>query len=46
MAGGNDGINTVVPYANDFYHKARPTIGLTGDESFEAERRSGFTRRA
>ena len=28
MAGGNDGINTVVPYANDFYHKARPRIGL------------------
>jgi uncharacterized protein (DUF1501 family) len=27
MAGGNDGINTVVPYANDFYHKARPQIG-------------------
>ncbi len=28
MAGGNDGINTVVPYANDFYHRARPTLGL------------------
>jgi len=28
MAGGNDGLNTVVPYANDFYHKARPQIGL------------------
>lgn len=32
MAGGNDGINTVVPYANDFYHKARPKIGLKADE--------------
>ncbi len=28
MAGGNDGINTVVPFTNDFYHKARPTLGL------------------
>ena len=28
MAGGNDGINTVVPYADDFYHRARPHIGL------------------
>jgi uncharacterized protein (DUF1501 family) len=28
MAGGNDGLNTVVPYANDFYHQARPRIGL------------------
>ena len=24
MAGGNDGLNTVVPYTNDHYHKARP----------------------
>jgi len=32
MAGGNDGINTVVPYANDFYHKARPKIGLKPDD--------------
>src|SRR5258708_37459746 len=31
MAGGNDGINTVVPYSNDFYHKARPKIGLSAD---------------
>ena len=28
MAGGNDGINTVVPYSSDFYHQARPKIGL------------------
>ena len=28
MAGGNDGLNTVVPYSNDFYHQARPRIGL------------------
>ena len=32
MAGGNDGINTVVPYANDFYRKARPRIGLKAEE--------------
>ncbi len=29
MAGGNDGLNTVVPYSNDFYHNARPKIVLT-----------------
>ena len=27
MAGGNDGLNTVIPYASDHYHKARPTLG-------------------
>jgi uncharacterized protein (DUF1501 family) len=28
MAGGNDGLNTVVPFANDYYRKARPRLGL------------------
>src|ERR1051326_6723095 len=28
MAGGNDGLNTVVPFANDHYHRARPKLGL------------------
>ena len=28
MAGGNDGLNTVVPFTNDHYHRARPRIGL------------------
>lgn len=32
MAGGNDGLNTVIPYSNDFYHKARPHIGQTADK--------------
>jgi uncharacterized protein (DUF1501 family) len=31
MAGGNDGLNTVVPYANDHYRKARPTLRLGSD---------------
>jgi uncharacterized protein (DUF1501 family) len=26
MGGGNDGLNTVIPYADDLYHKARPTL--------------------
>lgn len=32
MAGGNDGINTVVPFASDDYRKARPKIGLKATE--------------
>jgi uncharacterized protein (DUF1501 family) len=28
MAGGNDGINTVVPHGSDYYYKARPRIGI------------------
>src|SRR5689334_7910127 len=30
MAGGNDGLNTVVPYSNDHYYRARPKLGLSG----------------
>ena len=29
MAGGNDGLNTVVPFSNDHYHHARPQLGLS-----------------
>ncbi|HUQ71798.1 MAG TPA: DUF1501 domain-containing protein [Planctomycetaceae bacterium] len=28
LAGGNDSLNTFVPYKNDDYHKARPGIGI------------------
>ncbi|MEA3186655.1 MAG: hypothetical protein QOD99_485 [Chthoniobacter sp.] len=31
MAGGNDGLNTVVPWADDAYYKARPVIGIKAD---------------
>jgi uncharacterized protein (DUF1501 family) len=32
MAGGNDGLNTVVPYSNDYYQKARKHIGLSAKQ--------------
>jgi uncharacterized protein (DUF1501 family) len=28
MTGGNDGLNMVIPFADDDYHKARPTLGF------------------
>lgn len=29
MAGGNDGLNTVVPYGDSEYYKARPSLGIS-----------------
>jgi uncharacterized protein (DUF1501 family) len=32
MTGGNDGLNTVIPYADDLYQKARPTLRQTKEQ--------------
>jgi uncharacterized protein (DUF1501 family) len=32
MTGGNDGLNTVVPYADSNYYNVRPTLGLKDDQ--------------
>ena len=32
LSGGNDGLNTVVPYENDIYYKNRPTIAISKNE--------------
>jgi len=32
LSGGNDGLNCVVPFRNDLYYRARPTLGLKDDD--------------
>ena len=32
LSGGNDGLNTIVPYRNDVYYKNRPTLGIKKSE--------------
>src|SRR5436190_6297416 len=35
MAGGNDGLNTIVPISNDYYYKARPSLGIKKDAALK-----------
>lgn len=42
MAGGNDGLNTVVPFANDFYHRARPRLRLDPKDVLKVSDQIGF----
>jgi uncharacterized protein (DUF1501 family) len=42
LSGGNDGLNCVVPYRNDLYYKARPSLGLQKDELILMDDNVGF----
>ncbi|MDB6030704.1 MAG: hypothetical protein JWM16_1042 [Verrucomicrobiales bacterium] len=42
MAGGNDGLNTVVPFANDHYLKARPRLSLSGKQVLKVTEELGL----
>lgn len=35
LAGGNDGLNTVIPRGNDDYHRARPRLAIARDKSLK-----------
>ncbi|WP_412987222.1 DUF1501 domain-containing protein [Pontimicrobium sp. IMCC45349] len=32
LAGGNDGLNTIIPFRNDIYYKSRPSISLSKND--------------
>jgi len=43
LAGGNDGLNAVVPYVDDAYYRARPTIGIAKEKVINLNGHIGFS---
>jgi uncharacterized protein (DUF1501 family) len=42
MAGGNDGLNTVIPHGNDYYYRSRPRIGIAAGQVLKLNDRFGL----
>lgn len=44
LSGGNDGLNTVVPFGDDAYYNARPKLGLRKEKLLQIDDQFGFQK--
>ena len=44
LSGGNDGLNTVIPYGDDAYYNARPHLGIKKERLLKLDDRFGFQK--
>lgn len=42
LSGGNDGLNTIVPYTNDIYYKSRPKLAIPKNKLIKVTDELGF----
>ncbi|MDP4128735.1 MAG: DUF1501 domain-containing protein [Bacteroidota bacterium] len=42
LSGGNDGLNTVIPFRNDIYYRERPKLGIAKEKALQLTSEAGL----